>query len=98
MGKDHIIIQWLKPETDGGAEISNYLVDKREKRSVRWTRVNKDVTIYDTRLKITNLMESCEYQFRVSAVNAAGNSEPSESSQYILCKDPTCKCQIFILF
>eukprot|EP00061_Rhincodon_typus_P019056 g48497.t1 len=34
VGKEHIIIQWLKPETDGGAEISNYLVDKREKRKI----------------------------------------------------------------
>uniref|UniRef100_A0A4W3IP84 Fibronectin type-III domain-containing protein n=1 Tax=Callorhinchus milii TaxID=7868 RepID=A0A4W3IP84_CALMI len=89
VGKEHIIIQWMKCETDGGAEIRNYLVDKREKRSVRWTRVNRDYTVYDTRLKVTGLMENCEYQFRVSAVNAAGNSEPSESSQYILCKEPT---------
>lgn len=90
-GKEHIIIQWLKPESDGGSEISTYLVDKREKRSLRWTRVNKDYTIYDTRLKVTGLMENSEYQFRITAVNAAGNSEPSEASQYILCKEPSCK-------
>ncbi|KAK6485023.1 titin-like [Huso huso] len=88
-GKDHVIIEWLKPETDGGSEISNYLVDKREKKSVRWTRVNKDYTVYDTRLKITGLLEGCDYQFRATAVNAAGDSEPSESSLYASCRDPT---------
>lgn len=91
VGKEHIIIQWLKPESDGGNEISTYLVDKREKKSLRWTRVNKNYIIYDTRLKVTGLMEGCEYQFRVTAVNAAGNSEPSDASTSILCKEPSCK-------
>lgn len=57
----------------------------------RWTRVNKTYTIYDTRLKITGLLEGSEYQFRVTAVNKAGDSQPSDASPYILCKDPTCK-------
>uniref|UniRef100_A0A8C3F649 Titin n=1 Tax=Chrysemys picta bellii TaxID=8478 RepID=A0A8C3F649_CHRPI len=54
-------------------------------------RVNRDYTVYDTRLKVTGLMEHSEYQFRVTAVNAAGNSEPSDASQSILCKEPSCK-------
>lgn len=91
VGKEHVIIDWLKPESDGGSEIINYLVDKREKSSVRWTRVNKTYTIYDTRLKITGLLEGSDYQFRVAAVNAAGTSVPSDASQYAHCKDPTCK-------
>lgn len=53
--------------------------------------MNKTYTIYDTRLKITGLLEGSEYQFRVTAVNAAGDSQPSDASPYILCKDPTCK-------
>lgn len=91
VGKEHVIIQWTKPESDGGSEIKDYLVDKRERKSLRWTRVNRDYTVYDTRLKVTGLMEGSQYQFRVTAVNAAGNSEPSEASQYILCKEPSCK-------
>lgn len=63
---------------------------------VRWTRVNKTYTIYDTRLKISGLLEGSEYQFRVTAVNAAGYSQPSDASPYILCKDPTCKELIFV--
>lgn len=58
---------------------------------IRWTRVNKTYTIYDIRLKITGLLEGSEYQFRVTAANAAGDSQPSDASPYILCKDPTCK-------
>ena len=52
--------------------------------------MNKTYTIYDTRLKIKGLLEGSEYQFRVTAVNAAGDSHPSDASVYILCKDPTC--------
>lgn len=35
VGKEHVIIEWLKPESDGGSEIKNYTVDKREKSSTR---------------------------------------------------------------
>lgn len=91
MGKEHVVIEWLKPESDGGSEIKTYIVDKRETSSTRWTRVNKNYTIYDTRLKITGLLEGSEYQFRVTAVNAAGDSQPSDTSPYILCREPTCK-------
>jgi titin len=123
VGKEHVIIEWMKPESDGGSEIKTYMVDKREKSSTRsdthfplphlfpslspcstgslfnafsfslfrWTRVNKTFTIYDTRLKITGLLEGSDYQFRVTAINTAGSSQPSDASPYILCKDPTCK-------
>lgn len=53
--------------------------------------MNRTYTIYDTRLKITGLLEGSEYQFRVTAVNKAGDSQPSDASAYILCKDPTCE-------
>lgn len=36
VGKEHVIIEWLKPESDGGSEIKNYIVDKREKSSTRY--------------------------------------------------------------
>lgn len=53
--------------------------------------MNRTYTIYDIRLKITGLIEGGEYQFRVTAVNNAGESQPSDASPYIICKDPTCE-------
>lgn len=94
VGKDFAIIQWPKPESDGGSEISNYLVEKRERKSVRWIKVNKDFTITDTSFKIYGLLEGNIYQFRVTAVNAAGESEPSAVSLYASCREPTCKWKI----
>uniref|UniRef100_A0A803VFH4 Titin n=1 Tax=Ficedula albicollis TaxID=59894 RepID=A0A803VFH4_FICAL len=79
------VLTWKEPEDDGGSDITNYIVEKRESGTTAWQLVNSSVkrtqikvnfTIYDTRLKVTGLMEGCQYQFRVTAVNAAGNSEP----------------------
>lgn len=39
VGREHVIIEWLKPESDGGSEIKNYIVDKREKSSTRWEQL-----------------------------------------------------------
>lgn len=36
--------------------------------------------------KVVNLIENMEYQFRVIAVNKAGNSEPSEATKTIITK------------
>lgn len=44
VGKEHVIIEWLKPESDGGSEIKNYIVDKREKSSTRWEQLLKNLT------------------------------------------------------
>lgn len=44
VGKEHVVIEWLKPESDGGSEIKNYIVDKREKSSTRWERLLKTFT------------------------------------------------------
>ena len=41
MAKEHVIIEWLKPESDGGSEIKNYIVDKREQSSTRSDQVLK---------------------------------------------------------
>lgn len=35
VGKEHVIIEWQKPESDGGSELKNYIVEKREKNSSR---------------------------------------------------------------
>lgn len=36
--------------------------------------------------KVVNLIENMEYQFRVIAVNKAGNSEPSDPTKTIITK------------
>lgn len=90
-GKDFATIQWLKPESDGGSPLIHYLVERRERKSARWVKVNRDGAHLDTTLKVSDLIEGNIYQFRVTAINKAGESEPSKVSLYVVCRVPTCK-------
>ncbi|XP_061656401.1 titin-like isoform X2 [Syngnathoides biaculeatus] len=89
-GKDFATIEWLKPESDGGSPLIHYLVERREKKSARWVKVNRSGAHLDTMLKVSGLAEGSIYQFRVTAINKAGESEPSEVSLYVVCRVPTC--------
>lgn len=40
---------------------------------------------------LQGLMEKQEYSFRVRAVNVAGESEPSDPSDLVVCKERLCK-------
>ncbi|XP_077374073.1 titin-like [Festucalex cinctus] len=79
---DSVMLTWERPETDGGSEIDGYILEKRDKDGVRWTKCNKR-RLNDLRFRCTGLTEGHYYQFRVSAENTAGVGAPSEASDYI---------------
>ncbi|XP_040895316.1 titin-like [Toxotes jaculatrix] len=79
---DSIALTWERPESDGGSEIDGYILEKRDKEGVRWTKCNKR-RLNDLRFRCTGLTEGHYYQFRVFAENAAGVGAPSEPSDYI---------------
>eukprot|EP00064_Thunnus_orientalis_P001214 superscaffoldBa00000081_g1216 len=79
---DSVVLTWERPETDGGSEIDGYILEKRDKEGVRWTKCNKR-RLNDLRFRCTGLTEGHHYQFRVLAENAAGVGAPSEPSEYI---------------
>ncbi|XP_074533310.1 titin-like [Halichoeres trimaculatus] len=79
---DSVVLTWERPETDGGSEIDGYILEKRDKEGVRWTKCNKR-RLNDVRFRCTGLTEGHFYQFRVLAENAAGVGAPSEPSEYI---------------
>uniref|UniRef100_A0A668AQP5 Titin n=1 Tax=Myripristis murdjan TaxID=586833 RepID=A0A668AQP5_9TELE len=79
---DSIVLTWERPETDGGSEIDGYILERRDKDGVRWTKCNKR-RLNDLRFRCTGLTEGHYYEFRVSAENAAGVGPFSEPSEYI---------------
>lgn len=79
---DSVVLTWERPETDGGSEIEGYILEKRDREGVRWTKCNKR-RLNDLRFRCTGLAEGHYYQFRVMAENAAGVGAPSEPSEYI---------------
>lgn len=79
-------IQWEAPLSNGGAELTGYIVEKRLatlSSSIKWTRV---VTLdtYCTQFCIDNLKEKSEYVFRVLAENEAGLSAPATTENIVL--------------
>uniref|UniRef100_UPI0037E88806 titin-like n=1 Tax=Semicossyphus pulcher TaxID=241346 RepID=UPI0037E88806 len=79
---DSVVLTWERPESNGGSEIDGFILEKRDKEGVRWTKCNKR-RLNDLRFRCTGLAEGHCYQFRVLAENAAGVGAPSEPSEYI---------------
>uniref|UniRef100_A0A3B3Z9Y6 Titin n=1 Tax=Periophthalmus magnuspinnatus TaxID=409849 RepID=A0A3B3Z9Y6_9GOBI len=85
-----MVVTWERPTNDGGSSIQGYVVEKRDKDGVRWTRCNKR-TVSELRFRVTGLLENHSYEFRVSAENAAGVGTPSPATNYFKAVDPTFK-------
>ena len=85
--KDNAMVTWQPPAKDNGAPVTGYLLERMSSVSPRWVAVNKE-PLSATELRVTDLIPDNSYQFRVSALNKAGPSKPSEPSPSITAKDP----------
>ncbi|KAG8335958.1 myosin light chain kinase activity protein [Homalodisca vitripennis] len=83
--EDHVDLQWVKPKSDGGSPITEYIVQKKEKGSPYWTNA-VTVPASKTAATVPDLTKGQEYEFRIIAVNSAGPSAPSEPSDPVVCK------------
>lgn len=84
--KNGCILSWQPPEDDGGTEITNYVVEKRDLQSNTWMTVSDFVP--GTSAIVTKLAEGHQYEFRIMAENANGRSDPLNSDSSVLAKDP----------
>ncbi|XP_074642623.1 twitchin-like [Tubulanus polymorphus] len=85
--KTQCTLNWEPPESDGGLPITGYIVERKQVGSNRWVRVNKEPTM-DLSMTVTDVQESQEYEFRVSAQNDEGVGKPSDVTAAIKIKDP----------
>ena len=67
---DGITLEWAPPIDDGGAEVSNYIVEKRRTTANNWATVAS--AIQKTTMRVIRLHDGIEYIFRVSAENKYG--------------------------
>uniref|UniRef100_A0A3B5AT53 Titin n=1 Tax=Stegastes partitus TaxID=144197 RepID=A0A3B5AT53_9TELE len=85
--KDSVTIVWTKPEYDGGAKVTGYIVEKKELPEGRWLKANF-TNVIETEYVATGLVQDNQYEFRVIARNAAGVfSLPSFSTGAITARD-----------
>ena len=82
--KDHVDIEWTKPNRDGGSPITSFIIEKRRK-NLPWQKA-LEVAGNVTSAQIPDLVEGDEYEFRVIAVNKSGPGEPSEPSESVIAK------------
>lgn len=69
--KDYMVMAWKAPESDGGAPLTGYVIEKREGSRKTWTRAG-ETSSENLRYKATKLTEGSEYFFRVAAENSIG--------------------------
>lgn len=83
---DSLTLYWNPPKDDGGAPVTNYVVEKKEARSGSWTKVSSYCTVPFVRVR--NLTIGREYEFRVCAENQYGQSEPAVTEHPIRARHP----------
>ncbi|KAG2470302.1 TITIN protein, partial [Polypterus senegalus] len=86
--KNSVSLGWKAPDKDGGSPIKGYIIEMQPEGTSDWTRANDPEKLHPTcAFTVPNLPELKKYRFRVKAVNAAGESEPSQITGEIIVKE-----------
>lgn len=86
--KNSVFLQWDKPAHDGGACVSNYIVERRLTTRKSWATVATDV-VRDS-YRVAGLVQGEEYFFRVMPENKFGIGIPAETKQPIRASEVRC--------
>ncbi len=72
-------MSWVAPTDDGGSDIVDYVVEYTSSGANSWTTFD-DGTGTSTSAVVDGLTNGTQYQFRVSAKNGVGTSDPSATA------------------
>ena len=77
-----LTVSWGPSKDDGGSEILHYSLEKREAWKTSYTHVAKVKADDDLTVCVDGLRDDQEYNFKVFATNAVGDSKAIESSPF----------------
>lgn len=93
--KTSMLLKWSQPLSDGNSPIISYIIEKKETDNGTWSMAvqcsaqdSVQADAFQLEHSVPNLIRGRTYQFRISALNARGISEPSASSNPQLCEAP----------
>lgn len=84
---DHCVVKWRKPRDNGGQEIQGYVVEKMDMDTGKWIKAGEVGPDADS-FRIDGLTPKKRYKFRVRALNKEGLSDPLETTDVVLAKNP----------
>ena len=79
-----LLIAMVLSQDDGGTTVSHYVVEQKDCASGNWATVSKFNR--GTKAEVMGLEDGEKYEFRVSAVNEHGQSEPLVTARPIVAK------------
>jgi titin len=87
--KDFIDLVWSSPETDGGTDIRQYVIEKCDvTRGIGPWMVCGTASPSENYFRASKLFPGNAYQFRVSAENRVGSGQPAEILQPVVAQLP----------
>ena len=85
ISENSIGLKWKEPTDDGGSEITNYVIQKRE---VNLQTFKPAGTTEDQDFLVEELTEGAKYVLCVAAENECGVGEPAEIAKAVEAKSP----------
>lgn len=89
--RNFLSIAWKPPQKNGGSPIRGYHIEMCEAGTQKWMRVNSRPVKELKYQAEEGVVPEKEYIFRVRAINAVGESEPSDISENVFAKESDCK-------
>lgn len=82
-----MVVAWEASESDGGSEITSYIVEKRDTKRAAFIKA-EEVNGKTFTLKVGKLVEGNDYLFQVCAVNEIGESDWTTMDEAVKAKLP----------
>ncbi|HYL67468.1 MAG TPA: fibronectin type III domain-containing protein [Nitrosopumilaceae archaeon] len=79
-GNAQVSLSWTAPSNDGGATITGYKIERSTDGGITWSTIVSSTGSTATTYSDSGLAASTTYTYRVSAINSAGSSSPSNTA------------------